>query len=116
MTTDQSTDLIQLNSYGMGTGDPDLQLKLLTTYLDLILEAEYLPKAITFYTDAVRLITTDSPLLSQFQALEENGVLLIACGTCLNHHGLWDQVEVGIVGGMTDIIEAQKKAKKIVTL
>jgi hypothetical protein len=29
---------------------------------------------------------------------------------------LQDQVEVGIVGGMTDIIEAQWRADKVITL
>lgn len=112
----QFPDLIQLTNYGMGTGDEELCLKLLTSYLTLITEADYLPKVITLYTEAVKLITTESPLLDLFRILEEKGVLLIACGTCLNHYGLWDQVEVGIVGGMTDIIEAQTKANKIVSL
>ena len=109
-------DLIQLTRYGMGNADEELQIKLLDTYFTLILEGEYLPKVITLYTEAVKLITLGSPLLDQFQALEDKGVLLISCGTCLNHYGLWDKVEVGLVGGMTDIIETQKKAHKIVSL
>jgi len=109
-------DLIQLTNYGMGDADEELQIKLLKTYFTLLLEGDYIPKVITLYTEAVKLITTDSPLLKELQALEEKGTLLISCGTCLNHYGLWDQVEVGLVGGMTDIVESQKKAKKIVSI
>jgi sulfur relay (sulfurtransferase) complex TusBCD TusD component (DsrE family) len=50
------------------------------------------------------------------QALEANGVPLVICQTCLNHFGLADKVKVGIVGGMTDIIEAQWRADKVITL
>ena len=41
---------------------------------------------------------------------------LIICGTCLNHYNLADKVQVGVVGGMTDIIEAQWRADKVITL
>ncbi len=109
-------DLIQLTSFGMGNAGEELQIKLLDEYLTLILENDHLPKTITLYTEAVKLIATKSPVLAQFRTLEEKGVLLISSGTCLNHYGLWDQVEVGLVGSMTDIIDAQKKATKVVSL
>lgn len=44
------------------------------------------------------------------------GVRLIICSTCLNYLNLTDKVQVGIVGGMTDIIEAQRRADKVITL
>jgi hypothetical protein len=44
-----------------------------------------------------------------------NGVHLVICSMCLNHHRLEDQVEVGVVGGMIDIIEAQWRADKVIT-
>ncbi len=37
---------------------------------------------------------------------------LILCSTCLNYYNLADQVRVGIVGGMTDILEAQRRGAK----
>jgi hypothetical protein len=43
-------------------------------------------------------------------------VRLIVCSTCLDYFNLTDKVQVGIVGGMTDIIEAQAKAEKVITL
>jgi hypothetical protein len=41
---------------------------------------------------------------------------LIVCSTCLNYFNLTDKVQVGIVGGMGDILEAQIKADKVITL
>jgi sulfur relay (sulfurtransferase) complex TusBCD TusD component (DsrE family) len=43
-------------------------------------------------------------------------VRLIVCNTCLNYYGLLDKVRVGIIGGMADIIEAQWKADRVITL
>ncbi len=48
--------------------------------------------------------------------MEQEGVRLIICSTCLDYFGLTDKVRVGIVGGMPDIIEAQGKAGKVITL
>jgi predicted peroxiredoxin len=58
----------------------------------------------------------DSPVLESLQSLVNKGVRLILCSTCLNYFNLVDKVKVGIVGGMTDIIEAQMKAEKVISI
>lgn len=100
----------------MGSGDLALQRKLINTYLALLNDSETLPGAICFYTEGVRLVVAGSPVLEALHALQAKGVHLILCATCLDHYGLLDQVEVGIIGGMTDIIEAQWRARKVITL
>jgi sulfur relay (sulfurtransferase) complex TusBCD TusD component (DsrE family) len=100
----------------MGKGDPELQQKLIKTYLQLLEKSDTLPAAICFYTDGVRLVVEGSPVIEQLEALEAKGVHLILCSTCLNHYGLAEKVQVGVVGGMTDIIEAQWRADKVITI
>jgi intracellular sulfur oxidation DsrE/DsrF family protein len=100
----------------MGKGDPTLQHKLIVKYLELIQINDSLPNAITFYTDGVKLVVESSPALEQLHALEGKGVRLIVCSTCVEYYGLTEEVQVGIVGGMTDIIEAQVKAAKVITI
>lgn len=108
--------VIQITNDGMGKGDPALQHKLIVKYLELLQMNESLPKAMTFYTDGVKLVVEGSPALEQLHALESRGVHLIVCSTCLEYYALTEAVRVGIVGGMTDIIEAQVKAEKVITL
>ena len=108
--------IVQVTNHGMGKGDQALQLKLIGKYLELIQLNEGLPNTICFYTDGVKLVTEGSPVLEQLRALESKGVRLIVCSTCLEHYALTEKVQVGIVGGMTDIIEAQVKAGKVITL
>ena len=108
--------IIQITTKGMGHGDQQLKLRLITTYLNLLLEIETLPNLIAFYNDGVKLLVEGSPVIDALKKLEEKNVRLIACSTCLNYYNLTDKVEVGIIGGMTDIIEAQQKAAKVITL
>jgi len=108
--------VIQITNNGMGKADEALQHKLVGKYLELIQLNEFLPNAICFYTDGVKLVVEGSPALKQLGELESKGVRLIVCSTCLESFNLADKVQLGIVGGMTDIIAAQPKAEKVITL
>jgi intracellular sulfur oxidation DsrE/DsrF family protein len=100
----------------MGDAEPALQQKLIGVYLKLLVDNRIQPAAICFYTEGVRLCVDGSPVLDQLQALEAQGVRLILCSTCLNYFNLSEQVRVGIVGGMPDILEAQRRADKVISL
>lgn len=108
--------VIMITNNGMGKADETLQQKLAGKYLELIQLNDSLPNAICFYTDGVKLVVEDSPVLEQLKSLENAGVHLIICSTCLEYFDLTEKVQVGIVGGMTDILEAQVKADKVITL
>jgi hypothetical protein len=101
---------------GMGKADQGLQHKLMEIYLGLMVQNDLVPSAICFYTDGVKLVLEGSPVLDLLREIESMGTRLIVCHTCLDYLWLLDQVQVGIVGGMTDIIEAQWKADKVITL
>jgi len=116
MTIPDSDSILLITRYGMGNAEPELMLKVLETYLRLLDENDILPAAICFYTDGVKLAVTGSPMLDTLRSLESKGVHLILCNTCLNHFNLTNEVQVGIVGGMPDIIEAQRMAAKVITL
>jgi len=106
-----------LPSYGLGqTDDGELKLKLAKKFLALLADAKPLPAQICFYTDGVKLCVTGSPVLHELHALADRGVELVICQTCLESFGLRDQVAVGIVGGMGDIIAAMTGADIAVTL
>lgn len=108
--------VILVPSYGMGKAEERLQQVLFGKYLQLLSENESLPVAICFYTDGVKLVCQGSPVIEQLQQLEHQGVRLIVCSTCLNYFELTENVRVGIVGGMGDILEAQMKAEKVITI
>jgi selenium metabolism protein YedF len=116
MSVPDSETVILVTRNGMGEAEALLQQKLIQTYFKLLDENNILPAAICFYTDGVKLTTTGSPVLEALKSLEAKGVHLILCSTCLNYFNLIEQVQVGIVGGMTDIIEAQRRASKVISI
>ena len=116
MELSASNTVILVTRNGMGDSYTALQHALIVKYFSLFIENNILPSVICFYPDGVKLAVTGSPVLEQLKELERKGVHLILCGTCLAFYELMDQVQVGIVGGMTDIIEAQFRSSKVISI
>lgn len=108
--------VILVTRNGMGEAGPDLQQTLVTKYFQILLADGRLPAAVCFYAEGVRLACDGSPLLDILRALEAQGVTLIVCTTCLNALALVGQHRIGLMGSMADIIEAQWRADKVITL
>lgn len=108
--------LLQVTKNGLGSGDEALGLQLITNYFRLLSEETEPPQFIVFYNGGVKLICKGSPVIEFAKTLEEKGVRMIACKTCLNHFDLMANLDVGIAGSMMDIIELQKMASKVIAL
>lgn len=108
--------VIVFNHDGMGHAEPELAHRLARTYLQLLEVDDRLPASICFYAEGVRLVVEGSPVLEELRALQEAGVDLIACGTCLSHYGLTERVGAGRVGSMKEIMEAQWQATRLIVL
>jgi hypothetical protein len=101
---------------GMGHADHELQQTLVKSYLNTLLESERLPSSMCFYAEGVKLVCEGSAVLDELRRLEERGVFLIVCTTCLNYLGLADAIAVGSVGGMAGILSEQINADKVITI
>ena len=108
--------VVLVTSRGMGHTDECLAEELIIKYLTLLRANGTLPAAICFYADGVKLLIDESRVLDALRALEEEGVALIACQTCLDYFDIREQIKIGIVGGMGDILQAQLLADKVITI
>jgi len=108
--------VVLFTNFGLGQAPAELQQKLAGIFLSLLGGSDALPGKLLFYTDGVKLVCEGSSVLEQLRVLEAKGVELIVCSTCLNYFGLTDKVQVGIAGGMPDIIEALARAEKVVSI
>ena len=63
------------------------------------------PKAIVLWNDGVRQVIEGSLVLNHLERLEEQGVEILSCRTCLEYFDLLDKVAVGKVSGMANFIE-----------
>ena len=88
------------DSFGSG-GDRELEEVLCRAYFHTLTELdEGIPGTIIFYDRGVFLTVRDSPVLEDLKALEEKGVTLLACGTCLKHFNILEEHAVGTVSNM----------------
>lgn len=97
----------------MGDGDPELGRRVLRTFLRKSIAIHGL-RSLLFYNDGVRLVAAGSPVLAELRMLEERGVDLIPCGTCLEHHGI--EPAVGKTGSMDLIVAEMDKAAKVIPI
>ena len=105
--------VVVLNQDQMGNGDRELGRKILGTFLRKSSTLKGLD-AIVFFNSGVKLLTKDSPVLTELALLSENGVDLVPCGTCVQHFGL--ELAVGRVSDMDTILSELSAADKVITL
>jgi selenium metabolism protein YedF len=74
------------------------------------------PETILLINNGVKLVAEDSPVLGELRQLENQGIDILACGTCLSRFQLTDKVRVGLVSDMYTITDTLLKAKRIIPL
>ena len=72
------------------------------------------PRALCFYTEGVKLTIEGSPFLSILKQLEQSGVKMVICKTCLNYYKIENQVQFGKVGGMDEILDHLSAGDKVI--
>ena len=100
----------------LGGGDDELGKKLMVNYLKTIKEMGDDLWQLIFVNGGVRLTTGASPVLAELQEYERAGVIVLACGACLEHFGLIGDKAVGATTNMLDIVTATQLADKVVSL
>jgi selenium metabolism protein YedF len=100
----------------MGRGDEELGHILIRAFFHTLGEVAPRPDTIIFFNSGVKLVVEGSRVLEDLRALCEQGIEILACGTCLGHYELKDKVAVGQVSNMYTIAETLLRAGKVVNL
>ncbi|BDD86495.1 sulfurtransferase-like selenium metabolism protein YedF [Desulfofustis limnaeus] len=100
----------------MGRGDHALGTKLLINYVKTLKEMGPDLWRLVFINGGVTLTVTGSPVLDELRAYERSGVVILACGTCLEHFGLTADKQVGQTTNMLDIVTAMQLADSVITI
>ncbi len=109
-------DLVLITSERFGTGDARLGEILMKAFLNTLWDADSKPTKIFFVNDGVRLTTEGSESLETLQLLEEAGVTILSCGTCLEFYGIKDRLRVGLVTNMFDTVDSLLSAEKVIRI
>ena len=95
----------------MGRGEHDeLGHILIRGFFHTLGEVQPLPETIIFLNSGVKLVVKGSPVLEDLRALTDRGVEILACGTCLGHYELKEQIAVGEISNMYTIAETMLSA------
>ena len=76
-----------------------------------LLESEKIPATLCFYTEGVRWLTRDSPILAQLEEICKRGADIVACRACLAEAGLLDRVALGRLDSQDHIDEILSHAE-----
>jgi selenium metabolism protein YedF len=110
--SDKVTVLIA--SEGIGAGSDELGSKLMLNFLATLPELGGSLWRIILVNGGVRLATTGHPCLEKLQALAQNGVSVLVCGTCLTFFDLMEAKEVGQTTNMLDVVTSLHLAGKVI--
>ena len=100
----------------LGNGDDRLGETLMKVYINTLVESEILPENLIFINGGVKLTCTGSDVLDSLNSLKEKGVNIISCGACLDFYNLKDELKVGEIGNMYQIIDLMNRSGNTIKL
>lgn len=108
---------ILITSNSIGKGDETLGQVLIKGYIYTLSEMDALPKYIMFVNSGVKLTTEGSESIADLKVLEDRGVEILSCGTCLDYLNIGlDQLAVGSVTNMYTIVNNTINVENTLTI
>jgi len=107
--------MVMIAANCMGSGDDILGEKLMQNFLSTLKEMEGLWRLV-FVNNGVKLTVEGSETVSTIKDLEQDGVSVLVCGTCLTFFDLLDKKQVGETTNMLDIVTSMQVADKVINI
>lgn len=106
--------VVVLSANVMGNGEAKLGKALMKAFVFALTKQDILPETILCYNSGAYLTCQGSESLEDFRELEAEGVNILTCGTCLDFYGIKENLAVGSVTNMYEIVEVMEQAGSIV--
>lgn len=111
-----SQTIILVGSNVLGQGEDELGRVLMRSLIKTILAQEPRPAAMIFVNTGVQLTCSGSELLGELMLINEAGVELLSCGTCLDYFNLRSELKAGKVTNMGTIVSRLMAASSVIRL
>lgn len=92
--------VVAVKSENMGMGDDALGKILMRAFVNSLIAADRLPSAILLYNSGVKLAVRGTDTADSLAQLEEKGIAIFACGTCVDFYDIKDQLAAGMISNM----------------
>ena len=106
--------VVAVGSDRMGEGSGELGHILIKSFIFALTQLDDLPDKILFYNGGAKLTVEGSESLEDLRTLEEQGVEIMTCGTCLDYYGIKDKLAIGGVTNMYSIVETLQSAMSVI--
>ncbi|CAH2215355.1 sulfurtransferase-like selenium metabolism protein YedF [Tepidibacter aestuarii] len=119
VTKNQEVDdntVVFISSNTMGKGSDELGGILINGFIYTLSQTTPYPKSIIFVNSAVKLTTENENTVDNLKLLEEEGVEILSCGTCLDYLNLKNMLKVGQISNMYDIVERLRKSSNTISI
>ena len=114
-TKKQPETVVYINSDFMGEGDKGLGALLMGNFLSTLGDFRQDVTHIILVNAGVKLACEGSDKAAVLAILEESGIEILSCVTCLNHFNIKDKVKAGQISNMFSIVEVLTGARKVIT-
>jgi len=105
---------------GRGAQDEDKPSELgeilMKSFLNALTKAFKYPEAVILMNEGVKLALFNTSTCDHLKTLEAQGTRVLVSGTCVMHFGITENIGVGVLANMHEIIEVLNNAEKCITL
>ena len=105
-----------ISSDKMGSGNDELGNVLIKGFIYTLTETKPYPKSILLVNGGVRLSADNEATIENLKILEEAGVEILSCGTCLDYYGLKENLQVGSITNMYTIVDILKNSSNTISI
>jgi selenium metabolism protein YedF len=105
---------VVISSETMGQGSDDLGRKLMKSFFTALSCLDKMPAGIMFYNSGVKLTVDDSPVADILHEIENKGVEILICGTCVEFFRLNDKIHLGHISDMYMITQKLSETGNII--
>ena len=116
--TVDSSYAVFYNKNSIGTNEGELGFNLAKMSIFTLAESEKLPAYVLFMNEGVKLVAgeVEPQVVDNLNAMIAKGTKVLVCGTCLNFYNIKEEIKVGTVSNMYDILGAMQSVGKVITL
>ncbi len=100
----------------MGDGSEELGEILIKAAINTIPDMDMRPNIMIFLNSGIFLTLKNSSVLDSLKRLETKGMEILVCGTCLDYYQKKNDLGVGRISNMYDILESMSKTGKVIFL
>ncbi len=106
--------VVYIDGETVGRGDEQLGKVLMRGFLNTLKELTVLPWRLIFINGGVKVVAGDSQNLPLLKDLEELGVEILSCGTCLDFYHLRENLGAGRISNMFEILTSLSEATQTI--